>query len=75
MINANYVGITKYRYVCEYIDTKTKVRHYTARINLKSKGLKMCKSFFDLKEAALCIDNYLINKGEQPVNILKKCLK
>jgi hypothetical protein len=35
----------------------------------------MTKIFSDIREAALCVDKYLINKGKEPVNILKKCLK
>jgi len=73
--NMKYIGKTKYKHVSEYINTKTKVLFYMASVKSKVKGLNMTKSFSDIKEAALCVDKYLINKGKEPVNILKKCLK
>lgn len=70
--NTKYVGKTKYKHVSEYINTKTKVLFYTASVRSKVKDLNMTKSFLDMKEAALCVDMYLINKGKEPVNILKR---
>lgn len=70
--NTKYVRKTKYKHVSEYINTKTKVLFYTASVRSKVKDLNMTKSFLDMKEAALCVDMYLINKGKEPVNILKR---
>lgn len=70
--NTKYVKRTIYKYVSEYVNTKTRELFYMARLYSPTKGLNMCKSFTDLREAALCVDKYLINKGKEPVNILKR---
>lgn len=34
--------------------------------------IKLCKSFANARDAALCVDKALLKAGKQPVNILKK---
>lgn len=70
-----YVGSTEYKHVKLYKNTKTQGLLYFATVCSIKNNYNMSKFFDTIKEAALCVDMFLINKGKEPVNILKKCLK
>lgn len=66
---AKYQGTTDYKYVLGY---KIKEKEFfKARIA----RFKWSKYFLNKREAAIAVDKKLIEKGKEPVNILKKCLK
>ena len=58
---------SKYKYVIYSKSHRSKYKPYQAKI----KG-EFCCTYATEKEAAIAIDKYLILKGENPINILKK---
>ncbi len=60
-------SIYKNVYICLYNGKQTR---YMAQISLK--GSKIQKLFDIEKEAAICVDKFLIKNGKEPVNILTK---
>jgi hypothetical protein len=70
--NLKFKGKTQYKHVSEYFDKRTRIIYYKATLRSPTQGYNMTKIFSDIREAALCVDKYLINKGKEPVNILKR---
>lgn len=62
--NAKYTK-TQYKYVSEVY------QHGKVRFRAQM-GTGVGKLYDDIREAAISVDKYLINKGKQPVNILVK---
>jgi hypothetical protein len=62
-------GKTKYKYVRHIM--KNGLPYYQATYTIND-GQSNSKTFIDLREAAKSVDLYLISKGREPVNILKR---
>lgn len=66
-INCIYVcPHTTYKYVYLYYNTVTKITVYKAQYKNTN---KKCDTD---REAAICVDKWLIKQGKEPINILKK---
>lgn len=69
-----YIGTTEYIKVYEYINKKTNITYF--RYNYKTKGRHRCTInsglYTDARECAIALDKHLLNKGLEPINILKK---
>lgn len=60
-----------YKYVS--IDRKTNGWYYVASIQIDGKSVKKC--FDNERDAGKCVDMNLIQRGLEPINVLKKINK
>ena len=68
-----YSGKTEYKYVYLWQHSlPDKPDLYMARLPRVGKTKPNNKPFFDIREAAKCVDMWLIRHGKEPINILKR---
>jgi hypothetical protein len=69
-----YKGKTQYTNVYQTLNSKKEIVYYfhiNRRTRTKDMGISS-KTYTDIKECAIAVDKWLINNGEEPINILKK---